>query len=393
MGHAVVEHVPDPTERWIRLGLGTARLPERLLLAHSRGEVLFIAGAGVSIPSGLPSFEDLTRQVYSRLDAGIYEAIADPPRPTSNLSLGQRAEVERFRTRDYDVALGMLERRMDPPGTSTSMVRNAVTDILRKDSPRPTTIHKSLIGLADRGAATTILTTNFDTLLEASAPRAARIPTYALGAIPRPSQRAEFAGVLHIHGVLPRDGYSADFIVTDQDFGEFYLRRRIVPDLIYDSARLYHLVLVGYTANDAPMRYLLNAVAADGSRFTDLRERFVFVGESDPPNLVALEDWKGRGITPIPYNEANYHQELTETLSTWSGMSAINGNRARTDAIVKRLVSNRSTETLEDDRDLFEHLFRRGSLSERMRLSQVVARTKPDFGWLDLMRTACATKQ
>ena len=54
--------------------------------------------------------------------------------------------------------------------------------------------------------------------------------------------------------------------MTDRDFGEFYLRRRVVPDFIYDAARLFHLVLVGYSANDAPMRYLLNAVAADGSR-------------------------------------------------------------------------------------------------------------------------------
>ena len=39
--------------------------------------------------------------------------------------------------------------------------------------------------------------------------------------------------------------------------------RRVVPDLIYDAARLFNLVLVGYSANDPPMRYLLNAVAAD----------------------------------------------------------------------------------------------------------------------------------
>jgi len=82
--------------------------------------------------------------------------------------------------------------------------------------------------------------------------------------------------------------------VTDQDFGEFYLRRRVVPDFIYDAARLFNLVLVGYTANDPPMRYLLNAVAADGTRFDDLKERFTFIGDVHPPDPVALEDWKGR---------------------------------------------------------------------------------------------------
>ena len=78
--------------------------------------------------------------------------------------------------------------------------------------------------------------------------------------------------------------------LSDNDFGEFYLRRRVVPDFIYDAARLFHLVLVGYSANDPPMRYLLNAVAADGSRFSDLKERFTFVGAGDPPDAVELED-------------------------------------------------------------------------------------------------------
>ncbi len=73
----------------------------------------------------------------------------------------------------------------------------------------------------------------------------------------------EFNGVLHIHGALDRNPErTSDLIISDQDFGEFYLRRRIVPDLIYDAARLYNLVLVGYRANDPPMKYLLDAVAA-----------------------------------------------------------------------------------------------------------------------------------
>ena len=86
--------------------------------------------------------------------------------------------------------------------------------------------------------------------------------------------------MFHIHGVLPPNARQAsDLVITDQDFGDFYLRRRVVPDFVYDAARLYHLVLVGYSANDPPMRYLLNAVAADGFHFSDIKERFVFVGQ------------------------------------------------------------------------------------------------------------------
>ena len=50
----------------------------------------------------------------------------------------------------------------------------------------------------------------------------------------------------------------SDLNLTDQDFWEFYLRRRLIPDLIYAAARLLHLTLVAYRADDPPMRYLLH---------------------------------------------------------------------------------------------------------------------------------------
>jgi hypothetical protein len=48
------------SDRWTTLGPGLPSLPERLLLAHAQGRVLFIAGAGVSQPAGYPSFRKLT---------------------------------------------------------------------------------------------------------------------------------------------------------------------------------------------------------------------------------------------------------------------------------------------------------------------------------------------
>ena len=180
---------------------------------------------------------------------------------------------------------------------------------------------------------------------------------------------SDFAGVLHIHGALSRDpARSTELVLSDQDFGEFYLRRRIVPDFIYDAARLYHLVLVGYSANDPPMRYLLNAVAADGTRFNDLKERFTFIGTrtADP---VALEDWKARGITPIQYNSANDHAALSATLARWANLSAINGKKTAIDAEIRQIVKTSRNTAPEQNRDLFDHLIRRSNASERVRLS------------------------
>lgn len=226
-------------DRSIVLGNGLIPVPERLLLAHARGDVLFITGAGSSRPAGLPDFRNLVLQIYQKLDGAAHAVLKTVPAGAHNqwkpsgasLTTEQSAEVGRFVRGDYDVVLGMLERRLDGPGSSTSRVRRSVVEAIGTKTAKPAEIHKALVRLADRGPTTTIVTTNFDRLLETAAGyQKKRIPSYALGAVPRPGRAQEFSGVLHIHGVLNNNPLEfSDFIVTDQDFGEFYLRRRVVP--------------------------------------------------------------------------------------------------------------------------------------------------------------------
>ena len=42
-------------------------IPDELLEARDKGEVIFICGAGVSIPAGLPSFATLAKAVVTDL--------------------------------------------------------------------------------------------------------------------------------------------------------------------------------------------------------------------------------------------------------------------------------------------------------------------------------------
>ena len=383
----------DAAHRAVSFGPALPGIPERLLLAHARGEILFICGAGVSRPAGLPDFRELVRDVYGELDPSVYEILTETPLrehstkgpDCSKLTDRQMAEVNRFITGDYDVVLGMLERRLDGQTHEQSKVRGTVAELLRKASDKPARIHRACMRLADRGAATTIMTTNFDLLLEAATKRLrSPVQTYALGSIPRPTTRKEFAGVLHIHGALdPNPARTSDLVLSDQDLGEYYLRRRIVPDLIYDAARLFHLVLVGYSANDPPMRYLLNAVAADGSRFSDLKERFTFIG-SEKIDPVELEGWRARGITPIHYRTPNGdHSILCDVLERWADLSAINGKTRTLDVEVRRIVRTSRAAAPEADRELFDHLFRRGHANERIRLASLTSAAKAEPGWLD----------
>jgi hypothetical protein len=392
----------DIEDRVISLGNGTAAIPERLLLAHARGEVLFVCGAGISRPSGLPDFRGLVIDVYAQVDAGVHAVLVGLPAGVCNqweanckgLTDSQAAEVKRFIFGDYDVVLGMLERRLDGQTRSDSRVRSEVAARLRTGANKPAPIHRALMRLADRGGAKTIVTTNFDLLLEEASQRLrSPVQTYALGSIPRPSSRSEFSGVLHIHGALDRNlSRFSELVLSDQDFGEHYLRRRTVTDFIYDAARLFHLVLVGYRANDPPMRYLLNAVAADGMRFHDVKERFAFFGTSSP-DPVSLEDWKARGITPVQYDSNGNHNTLFATLERWSKLSPVNGKKKTIDSVLRRIVKATRAAAAEPDRDLYDHLFRRSNASERVRLAALVSAANADIDWLDAIVKIGAEKE
>ncbi len=131
-------HDSASEDRWISLADGTAKLPEPLLLAHGQGKVLFVTGAGISMPSRLPNFRDLVVKTYASLDNEVYQVLSAIPADicnrwapsTGGLSNdGQRAEVRRFIQGEYDVVLGMLERRMDRPGTKTSRVRTEIAKL------------------------------------------------------------------------------------------------------------------------------------------------------------------------------------------------------------------------------------------------------------------------
>ena len=340
----------------------------------------------------MPDFRKLAVEVYEELDSAVHSVISrfssaddncEEP-DLSKLQDFQKAEVRRFHKREYDVVLGMLERRLEGHVKAESPVRLEIGRILRCPGPKPAAIHRNLMRLADRGGVTTIITTNFDLLLE-DAVRNMRLPvqTYTLGGIPRPTQSEEFKGVLHIHGALDRNPRkTSDLVISDRDFGEFYLHRRVVPDLIYDAVRLFHLVLVGYKANDSPMRYLLNSVAADAERFSDLKERFVFVGmRKDDP--VELADWRARGITPIPYDVKGIdHSQLERTLGRWVEISKINENR-HVDSVLRKIVNVKREEVTDEQRDLFDHLIRRSNRNERRRLSKLVSKFNADLGWLE----------
>ena len=142
--------------------------------------------------------------------------------------------------------------------------------------------------------------------------------------MPQPKS-AGFTGVLHLHGRLAdsRDDIGplneTDLVLTSAEFGDAYLRSGWASRYIYDVVRACTVVLVGYQADDPPMRYLLEALEADRERYPDLHKVFAFAPAAAGKEKLEEALWTSKGIEPLLYLETaeGGHNHLYETLREW----------------------------------------------------------------------------
>ena len=99
-------------------------------------------------------------------------------------------------------------------------------------------------------------------------------------------------------------------MLTSADFGDAYLRDGWASQYIEDRMRLGILVLVGYRAEDAALRLLLETLDADRDRFHDLKDIYAI----EKSSIGSASQWKAKGIKPIEFS--NY-DAIYATLSEW----------------------------------------------------------------------------
>jgi hypothetical protein len=292
-------------------------IPDDLIRSVTKGNATFLCGAGVSLRVGLPSFRRLTEQVYTHLG----ESPNDEP-----------AERSAIASNEFDRALRSLEKRTHRPGTPPR-VRDAVANLLAAPAG-PFPDHLSILRLSrDSEGRPRIMTTNFDTLFERAAHTAGLVdvPSHAGPSIPRPGGDRDH-GIFHLHGRIADAAISlerTDFVLTSADFGDAYLRNGWASRYVEDRMRLGTLVLVGYGAEDAAMRLLLETLDADRNRFRDLHE--IYAIERGTQESASL--WKAKGIKPIEFSD---YDAIYDTLSEWAryAMQPVEYGRARAQSIL-----------------------------------------------------------
>ena len=188
-----------------------------------------------------------------------------------------------------------------------------------QDQEFDTSHHLALLQLSrDSDGRPRLLTTNFDTLFERAARAAglADAPSHAGKATPKPGGSDDY-GIMHLHGRICDDtlGLAAsDLVLTSADFGDAYLRDGWASQYIEDRMRLNTLVLVGYSAEDAALRLLLETLDADRERFRDLKDIFAIEKCTDDSASI----WKAKGIKPIEFSE---YEAIYATLAEWARYS------------------------------------------------------------------------
>jgi hypothetical protein len=133
--------------------------------------------------------------------------------------------------------------------------------------------------------------------------------------LPDPSRHDEMDGIIHLHGLANKDYSGADsdgFVLSSADFGSAYLSEGWATSFFREVLNRYAVVFVGYTADDPPIRYLLEALNKKSERLDD-----VYAFQSGGPTEAAAK-WSHKGVTSIHYSEMNEHQALWDSLAAWA---------------------------------------------------------------------------
>lgn len=278
---------------------GDVELPDKVLDAHERGELVFFVGAGASLgkPSNLPLFDGLAKKLAR---------LASHP-------FSKRGGLDFF--------IGQLESL--PQGFDA---HHHAHTLISNPKSRFNPLHGAIVDLAGIGGAFRVVTTNYDDhLASAASSGSITVPdTWYAPALPL---GRDFAGLVHLHGSVRRP--KEELILTDRDFGHAYITDAWAARFLLPMFDQFTVVFIGYSHDDVIMRYLALGLPSSGKAVDS--KRFAFT--SDPSD----SKWGYLGIQPIAYPVVGRdHVALVGALTAWAGRAKMGqtDHQSRVQAIV-----------------------------------------------------------
>ena len=280
-------------------------IPDSLLESRDKGDVVFFCGSGVSIPAGMPDFLGLTKYVFDELHVPQDGQLRTMLRlaEDENTPEAARPALDRiFNQLQNDYPLGEIDyyvaKRLEAQPNAGTLAHRTVLRISKGADGYPQ-----------------VVTTNFDDLFERADDTitsfiSPRLPDLAGGEKP--------TGLVYLHGRIDSEKMNKEsrqgFVLSSSDFGRAYLAEGWAARFVRELLSRYTVVLLGYSANDPPIEYLLQ-----GLRSSEQQKQepiYAFVKEASGFNQSV---WDNRGIIPLTYTSPdNRHAELWNSLEAWA---------------------------------------------------------------------------
>jgi len=205
----------------------------------------------------------------------------------------------------------------------------------KRDSPKKPDYlkaHQILLDLATGGdRKVRLVTTNFDRLFEQCREN---LKIWQPPKLPDPSRVDEMDGIVYLHGLATKDYQGAEgdgFILSTSQFGRAYLAEGWATKFIRQLLDNYTIVFVGYSADDPPVQYLLEALF----KMKATHNKIYAFQSNDGEDVI--NRWKDKGVMPICFPAGGYNI-LWKTLEAWA-------KRARNpdkwyEQVIKKFASN-----------------------------------------------------
>lgn len=270
-------------------------IPNSLMWERDAGRVVFICGAGVSMQeANLPSFSELASTIMDELLV-----------PQGDVNRKQ-LEMIQSHGASNEMSIDRIFSRLEKE-YHLSDIEDIVTKILSPSSFENTICHKIISDLATTPKGDLrLITTNFDDLFS----RASGQDGHVYPDFPKVNKRRKLSELIYLHGKCSETNGSkvGNFVLSSRSFGKAYLSPGYASDFLKSVFENYTVVFVGYSSDDPPVQYLLDAlVQPETSQYS------VFAFQKGNDN-VSEERWKERGVVPITYERHDY---LWKTLGAW----------------------------------------------------------------------------
>ena len=291
-------------------------IPDALLERCDAGRIVFLCGAGVSLNSGMPDFIKLTKHVIDFFgpaeDSEIIREFSPwQPAPSTKFIPTVTLNGSDFPESVHPTGRAPLDRIFNllHKEYGRDEVNELVTERLRSspDTKFSGYEHNLIKRISsNQKGIPQIVTTNFDLLFENQADN---IPIHIPPEFPDLAFGSSIGGITYLHGRL-----ESPEVLSSADFGRAYLSEAWATKFIRELLERYTVVLVGYQAEDPPVKYLLEGLN-DDEQFNSTQLYAFDRGEQDEIETI----WRDRGVTPIAYQgQDREHIHLWDTMAAWA---------------------------------------------------------------------------